>query len=104
MPTFDITFIPVTIPPAKAGEYLAQVQAGQDVDFSTVIAVQYRDGAWWCPTVLVENPAGGWMFRAYDVSDLVQGWAEFPFGLTPLANLSDIGYAETVEVIHPKGN
>ena len=97
MPTFDITFIPVTIPPAKAGEYLAQVSAGQDVGFSTVIAVQYRDGAWWCPTVLAENPAGGWMFRAYDVSDLVQGWAEFPFGLSPLANLSDVGYSGTIE-------
>jgi len=104
MPTIDLTFTSVAKPPKHEGEYLAQVLAGPDTAFSTVIAVQYRDGAWWCPTVLVENPAGGWMFRAYDVSDLVQGWAEFPFGLTPLANLSDIGYAETVEVIHPKGN
>lgn len=98
MPTFDLTFTPIATPPTKEGEYLAQVLAGDGVDFATVVAVQYKRGVWWCPTVLVENPAGGWMFRAYDVSDLVQGWAEFPFGLTPLANLSDVGYAETVEV------
>lgn len=97
MPTIDLTFTPVATPPTKEGEYLAQVSAAQDVEFSTVIAVQYKDDAWWCPTVLTEQADGTWVFRAYDISDLVQGWAEFPFGLTPLAKLSDVGYAGDIE-------
>ncbi len=93
----NLKFYSIATSPKHSGEYLAQVSAAQDVDFTTVIAVQYRNGAWWCPTVLTEQADGTWVFRAYDVSHLVQGWAHFPFGLSPLEVVSDIGYADVVE-------
>lgn len=101
MPTYNIEFQPVATPPTKAGEYLAQVLAGDGVDFTTVIAVQYRQGTWWCPVSLVKQDVG-YVFRAYDISDLVEGWAEFPFGLTPLANLSDVGYGSGMTEMQTK--